>query len=263
MFLLSSYNLHSDLLDILNVGRKLLILRSLLIRNRVLTENVSPRIFPIKHDGDLLQSSSFGLRENEIDGRNHGGKCGNVYKVELPFNSFQRNGVDVLIEEAGGEYSSEIGRKTFGAKIVWQNLDRVGDGEWGECNVVEAEKDEEKSYSRTSSGGNAVFGESSAESCDDDKGDQHTGSREKPERATTIAFGSECTSEGQTSIPELQSQVDAGLGDRAGDTDALENRCKIVRNDAIASPLDHETNQDTNQEAVSVALCGKECRPAS
>jgi hypothetical protein len=37
----------------------------------------------------------------------------------------------------------------------------------------------------------------------------------------------------------------------------------LTRHDSIACPLDHESNQNTDQETVSIALRGKEGRPPS
>ena len=73
-----------------------------------------------------------------------------------------------------------------------------------------------------------MFCESRAESGDDDEGCKHAASRYEPERTTSEAFCTQCTTESEYGVPDLKGEVDASLSDGACDADALEDWCEVV-----------------------------------
>lgn len=60
--------------------------------------------------GNLSQRAAFGHWKEEPNGRDHGREHGDVDKVENPLDCLERDGVDVLIEEAGGKHGRQVGR---------------------------------------------------------------------------------------------------------------------------------------------------------
>ena len=80
---------------------------------------------------DTYRSASLHVEEVDdeaLNDQNH-----NVYKVELPGQGFESDGVDVLVEDARqtGEHKAE--GQALGADIERQDFDGVGDGETGPC----------------------------------------------------------------------------------------------------------------------------------
>lgn len=130
--------------------------------------------------------------------------------------------------QASAKNRSQVYSKTLGSKRERQDLDRVGDRQWCEGNVVECKEYEEKRNSRTAGCFDGMLGKRRAQCRDDYKGGEHAASRDEPERATTEPFCANCTTEGEECIPYLEGKVDASLCDGAGDADTLQDWGEVV-----------------------------------
>lgn len=140
---------------------------------------------------------------------------------------FKCNGVEKHLQSSA-EYGSQVDGKTLGPEGEGQNLDRVGDRERRESNVVESEEDEEKGHCSASSSFNGMLSEGGTESCDDDEGYEHARGGDEPKRTAAKTLCADSTTECKNSIPDLEGKVDTGLSDGARDANALEDRRQVV-----------------------------------
>lgn len=119
-------------------------------------------------------------------------------------------------------------RHSTRAQTVRQDLDRIGERQWRESDVVEAEEDEEHGDDGASYDFAAVVGVHGAQSGDDGECKEHADRTGEPERTTAVAFCGGCADEGEDCVPDLETEVDESLGDGIRHADAFENRGEVV-----------------------------------
>jgi hypothetical protein len=90
----------SDLLSVINIHNALLSCPLLHVQvKRCMSENLRLRCISIKYFGNLLEGTTFSLREEEVDGWDHRGEGSDIYEVELPGNGFECDWIAELVED--------------------------------------------------------------------------------------------------------------------------------------------------------------------
>lgn len=100
------------------------------------------RIGTVEEHGSLLQRRAFSLQEIQSDEPKFKDEPFDVNEVVHPSKFLQSNQVHVLIEDETQCNSEAHGSEALGTDLEWQDLDRVGDEEWGVRDIIQSKGDE-------------------------------------------------------------------------------------------------------------------------
>lgn len=112
----------------------LLVFQNLLRRNK---SDIG--LLAIEQPRDILQSQTASLGVLEPDAEDHRDQDSEEHEVVFPLNRIERDRVDEGVEEGEGERCHLDEGEALGTQLVGPDLDRVGDDERGQGDVVAEE----------------------------------------------------------------------------------------------------------------------------
>jgi hypothetical protein len=150
----------------------------------------------------------------------------------------------------------------FGAEVVRQDLDCVGDGERTERERVRRRKEKDEYDDGVARRGRPML----RILCKTDRLRQvarhHQTGRGEDEQSTPETVHRVGGVQSPHETPDLDAAIDEELGARIGNADLVQNFGQVVREETVAGPLGEESHGDDDPHAFSVTRGREERFPA-